>query len=121
MPVLTLLIPLLSAVMATTSSARADDVPNLNVEQLCRGIASQSSDPMAENYPQVSFERCMRAEQEDRETLQKEWSAFTPDDKKHCVAEAKTGGDSSYTDLMTCLEMARDVRNLKPQNQQKQE
>jgi hypothetical protein len=23
------------------------------------------------------------------------------------------GGDSSYTELLTCLEMARDVRNLR--------
>jgi hypothetical protein len=25
---------------------------------------------------------------------------------------AKTGGESSYTELLTCMEMARDVRKL---------
>jgi hypothetical protein len=32
--------------------------------------------------------------------------------KSHCVALAKTGGESSYTELITCMEMARDVRKL---------
>ena len=45
----------------------------------------------------------------------KEWSDFSSDDKRHCVAEATVGGESSYTDLLTCLEMARDVRELHKQ------
>ena len=43
----------------------------------------------------------------------KEWSQFSVEDKKHCVAEATMGGESSYTDLLTCLEMARDVKALR--------
>lgn len=91
---------------------RSDQVPNLDVKKLCRGIASQSSDPMAQNYPIVSFDRCMQAEREDRGQLIKEWPTFSSDDKRHCVAEATMGGESSYTELITCLEMARDVRSL---------
>jgi hypothetical protein len=41
-----------------------------------------------------------------------EWSTFSADDSRHCAAEATMGGESSYTDLLTCLEMARDVRKL---------
>jgi hypothetical protein len=54
----------------------------------------------------------MKAEQDTREQMIKGWSAFTADDKRHCVAEATMGGESSYTELLTCLEMARDVRQL---------
>jgi len=54
----------------------------------------------------------MKAEQQDRETMIKEWSSFSAADKTHCINEAKMGGESSYTDLVSCLEMARDVRNL---------
>src|SRR5690348_8110836 len=60
----------------------------------------------------VSFDQCMQAEQVDRETMIKEWSTFSADDRRHCIAEATMGGSSSYTDLLTCLEMARDVRKL---------
>jgi hypothetical protein len=93
--------------------ARSDEVPNLHVEQLCRGIASQSSDPlMAEAYPAVSFERCMQAERDDREQLQRQWAGFTSNEKRHCIVEATMGGSSSYTELLTCLEMARDAKDL---------
>jgi hypothetical protein len=54
----------------------------------------------------------MKAEQNDRETMINEWSTFSADDRRHCVLEATMGGESSYTDLLTCLEMARDVRKL---------
>ncbi len=61
----------------------------------------------------MTFNECMKAELNDRETMIREWSTFSSDDKKHCIAEATIGGDSSYTDLITCLEMARDVRALR--------
>ncbi len=42
-----------------------------------------------------------------------EWSTFSASDRKHCIAEATMGGELSYTELVTCLEMARDVRKLR--------
>ena len=60
----------------------------------------------------MTFDECLKAEQADRETMIKEWSTFSADDRRHCVAEATMGGESSYTDLLTCLEMAREVRAL---------
>jgi hypothetical protein len=64
----------------------------------------------------TSFDECMKGEQPDREVMIKEWSTFNSDDKTHCVAETTMGGESSYTDLVTCLEMARDVRNLRKES-----
>ncbi len=93
--------------------ARSDNVPDLHVEQLCHGIASQSSDPTTANYPAVSFERCMQAEREDRDQLQKQWTRYTSEEKRHCVAEASAGGSASYTELLTCLEMAQVVKELR--------
>ena len=59
---------------------------------------------------QTSFQQCVQSEQATREQIRKEWSTFTTSDKTHCVALAKTGGESSYTELITWMEMARDVR-----------
>lgn len=61
----------------------------------------------------MTFDECIKAEQEDREAMIKEWSTFLAEERTHCIAEATAGGESSYTDLITCLEMARDVRLLK--------
>jgi hypothetical protein len=44
--------------------------------------------------------------------LAKQWSTFAPPDKIACTNESRMGGDSSYTELLTCLEMARDVRAM---------
>ena len=38
---------------------------------------------------------------------------FSVADQRHCVTLATTGGESSNTELLTCLEMARDVRVLR--------
>jgi hypothetical protein len=99
----------LSAVL----SARSDDVPNLDVRPVCRGIASQSSSNPADVGIKTTFEQCVQSEQQVREELKKEWSTFSAADKQHCVSLAKTGGESSNTELLTCLEMARDVRALR--------
>jgi len=93
--------------------ARSDQYPTLNVAPLCHGITDQSD--LQEGLRSVTFDQCMKAEQTDRETMIKEWPTFSASDKAHCIAEAQMGGESSYTDLVTCLEMARDVRALKGQ------
>src|SRR6516165_11733136 len=98
----------LSAVL----SARSDDVPNLDVRPVC-GIASQSSSNPADVGIKTTFEQCVQSEQQVREELKKEWSTFSAADKQHCVSLAKTGGESTNTELLTCLEMARDVRALR--------
>jgi hypothetical protein len=93
------------SLMLPIAAAQSDEFPVLNVEPVCRGIASQGA--------AVTIKECLEAEQQDRETMKNEWSTFSASDKKNCIAEAMMGGESSYTDLVTCLEMARDARKLK--------
>jgi hypothetical protein len=104
----------LTALLTSTLLAGSDDVPVLNVVPVCRGIAEQAANPTEKGGPDLDFKRCISSEQEVRDQLAKVWSTFQPPDKGHCVRLAQTGGESSYTELMTCLEMARDVRNLHP-------
>src|SRR5215510_9516844 len=92
-------------------SARSDDIPTLDVRPVCRGIASQGE--LEAGLQRTSFQQCVQSEQAVREQIKKEWSSFSTADKSHCVSLAKTGGESSYTELLTCMEMARDVRALR--------
>src|SRR5215469_11278198 len=101
----------IAMIMLATLSALSDDVPTLDVRPVCRGIAGQSG--LEAGLQRTSFEQCVQSEQTVREQLKKEWSTFATADKSHCVTLAKTGGESSYTELITCLEMARDVRALR--------
>ena len=100
----------LAVVCLSGLSARSDDIPTLDVNPVCRGIAMQGE--LEAGLQQTSFQQCVQSEQAVREEVKKEWSTFSTADKTHCVALAKTGGESSYTELITCMEMARDVRKL---------
>jgi hypothetical protein len=100
----------IAMIMPPMLSARSDDIPTLDVNPVCRGIASQSS--LEVGLQQTGFEQCVQSEQTVRDEVKKEWPTFSASDKTHCVALAKTGGESSYTELITCMEMARDVRKL---------
>jgi len=90
-------------------SARSDEIPTLDVQPVCRGIASQSGESLEAGLRE-NFEQCVQSEQDVREQLKKAWPTFSAADKQHCVTLAQTGGESSNTELLTCLEMARDVR-----------
>jgi hypothetical protein len=89
-----------------------DGVPALNVEQVCEGIAQQGGVSFRDPNISVEKKNCVDSEHATRDELAKQWSSFSAADKTACTNEATMGGDSSYTELLTCLEMARDVRTL---------
>ena len=89
-----------------------DKVPSLNVEQVCDGIAQQGGVSFRDPNIAVEKKNCLDSEHATRDELVKQWSSFSAADKNSCTNEATMGGDSSYTELLTCLEMARDVRTL---------
>ncbi len=91
--------------------AYADDVPDLNVDPVCRGIAKQAAGPGERGDSDLAFSQCVKGEQAMRQKLKGEWSTFAPADKATCVG-SEHGGLPSYTDLVTCLEMARDARQM---------
>jgi hypothetical protein len=89
-----------------------DGVPALNVEQVCEGIAQQGGVSFRDPNIAVEKKNCVDSEHATRDELAKQWSSFSAADKTACTNEATMGGESSYTELLTCLEMARDVRTL---------
>lgn len=89
-----------------------DKVPSLNVEQVCDGIAQQGGVSFHDPNIAVEKKNCLDSEHAIREEIAKQWSGFSASDKTACTNEATMGGDSSYTELLTCLEMARDCRAL---------
>lgn len=103
---------LLLGVQQLVTPVAIDNVPVLNIEPVCQGIARQGGSSFHD--PEVAKEKqdCLKSEKEVREELVKQWSTFPAADRSACISEATMGGDSSYTELLTCLEMARDVRSM---------
>jgi hypothetical protein len=91
----------------------ADSVPVLDVDQVCQGIAQQGGVTFHDSAVTDEKKNCLDSEQAVRDELVKGWSSFAAPDKTACTNEARMGGDSSYTELLTCLEMARDVRAMR--------
>src|SRR6516225_3946771 len=104
----------IAAIGPSIARAPSDEIPTLDVQPVCRGIALQSADPgVGQGAQAQTFQQCIESEKQVREELKKRWGEFSAADKRHCVTLAKTGGESSNTELLTCLEMARDVRVLR--------
>ena len=64
----------MAMIMAAILSARSDDIPTLDVNPVCRGIASQSE--LEAGLQQTNFEDCVKSEQATREQIKTEWSPF---------------------------------------------
>ena len=101
----------LSPAVRTTRSG-SDSFPLIDVEQVCQGIAAQGGVTFHDPGTAKAKKDCLDSEQVVRNELEEKWGSFDTSDRAHCVTETKMGGESSYTELVTCLEMARDVRTL---------
>ena len=107
MPVTTL------ALVTQLTITIADDVPRFNLEPVCHGIAQQGGlDPEPNKSVRQDFEGCIKSEMAIRDQLVEQWSTFKASDRANCIGEATAGGFPSYTDLLTCLQMARDANQM---------
>jgi hypothetical protein len=80
--------------------AVTDAVPQFNIARECQ----------AEGGTNEMEKRCTDDETQARNQLQTEWTQFSPSAKLQCDQEASVDGSPSYVELLTCLEMERDVR-----------
>ena len=85
--------------------AAVDGVPTFNVEPSCRAAAQQATSP---EYLSV----CRNSEQRAHDEIARQWPQLNAADRAQCVPAATAGGNPTYTELLTCLEMARDIRKL---------
>ena len=102
----TLAAGLIGATMAGgLALAAVNGVPTFNVESSCRAAAQQAASP---EYLSV----CRNTEQKAHDEMQRQWPQLNAADKAQCVPAATAGGNPTYTELLTCLEMVRDIRQL---------
>ena len=91
---------LLVLLISRTASAE-QRLPVFDVRPECRAGASV-----------MPVQKCLEDEQNARADLERKWSGFADADRGHCIREASAGGSPSYVDLLTCLELTRDARQL---------
>jgi hypothetical protein len=82
----------------------AESVPVLDVTASCRAAAAAANNT-------DRMQSCLASEQKVRDQLVRDWSGYPSVDRANCVKAVKAF-EPTYTELITCLEMARDVKKL---------
>ena len=78
----------------------ADSVPKFDIARSCS----------CEGSPKDVVAKCVEDEVAARAELQPLWIQSSAADRASCVRETTIDGSPSYVELLTCLEMARDVK-----------
>lgn len=90
-----------------------DSMPNLAVDQSCREQASRT-DPLGASNKALggTVQGCLSSEHAARDKLRSEWKDFTATQRRRCDTTATMGGEPSYVELLTCLEMTKQADEL---------
>ena len=87
------------------ASGNGSGVPTFDVRPSCRAEA------MAQVTVTQGMRGCMADEQDAHDQLVKAWTEFNIADRSSCV-RTMMDFEPTYTELLTCLEMASDARKL---------
>ena len=90
---------------ATQIVLAADSVPKFDLERTCRGA-------IAADLPGRDSASCQQDEQAAHSQLEKVWSQYNAAQRSECDTLVTTGGEPSYVELLTCLEMTKQAKEL---------
>lgn len=77
-------------------------VPSFNVQRNC-GLEAEGA-----TNAQLTKKSCVQDEVQAKKQLDRRWAKLGPKAKGECVGESSIGGDQSYVELLTCLQMTSD-------------
>jgi len=91
---------------ANVHIAIADDVPNFDIQKNCKAdVQAYQGDGNRQG--------CLDDEQNARQALVGQWGQFDAASRARCVRMVSdVSGTQSYVELLTCLQMAKDVKGL---------
>jgi hypothetical protein len=93
--------------------AMAQQLPHLNVDPVCRGIARHAGSPGERGGPDLSYRSCVANQLQVRKHLAPQWSSFSRAARANCIASTTAGGLPSYTALLTCLQIGQAATHLR--------
>ena len=88
----------------------ASSAPSVDIKRTCQAAQKTITDIVGDETL-ITFEGCMRQEQAAADQLAKDWAKYPAQDRQRCINS--TGYMPSYVEWLTCLEMARDVRQMR--------
>jgi hypothetical protein len=101
-----MMVPIVTVLAAQLVLPVADNIPKFDIAATCRAAQASAARAILGN----DTESCANDERDARTTLGKEWAQFSAADRRTCTLLATTSTESSYVELLTCLEMTRDAK-----------
>ena len=86
---------IVAASCAIDRARAADPIPAFDIARNCSAEVAS-----------VGFASCTKDETDAKNELATRRRQFGASDKHSCIGESSTGGDESYVELLTCLEMS---------------
>ncbi len=65
------------------------------------------------SIPRRDKKACLGDETTAQDTLRQNWPKYAAGDKSDCIGMVTTGGPASYVELLSCVEILRDARNIR--------
>jgi hypothetical protein len=87
----------LAAIVPAFAAGAADELPAFDIARNC----NEETAGAAIGGPAS----CTKDETDAKNQLAQRWSSYSASQKKQCVGESSIGGEKSYVELLTCLEM----------------
>jgi hypothetical protein len=95
---------------ASVPAAGAGALPAIDVKKSCE-TSEKSLVQIFGNETRITVDNCLRQEQGARQTIIDNWATYSTSDRQHCLNPKVYM--PSYVEWLTCLEMYRDVRQLR--------
>jgi hypothetical protein len=105
----------LAATIILTTGAWAQ--PRIDVEKLCRASQTEIV-KLFGDATRVTFEGCMRQQNEALQQLTQYWRTYPSEDKTRCVQERVYM--PSYVEWLSCLESRQVVRRIQAEQRAKE-
>jgi hypothetical protein len=80
----------------------------LNVQKICERRDAEAK--ILKSTTGKSIEECVRDEEAAHQQLNSLWDTTSADFRNQCTSDARALGMLSYLDLLTCLQMAEDMK-----------
>ena len=107
---------LLLSLLALFTAPAFAEVPRLNVKAVCEARAADAR--KVRSPPDQSMTECVRDEEAAKQQLAALWPSTPAAIRKLCESDSRALGMRSYIDLLTCIQIADDLK-LQPKREPK--
>jgi hypothetical protein len=99
---------LFAALLLVFTQPASGRMPELNVKAICKARSADAK--ILRSVPDQSSGDCVHDEEAAKRQLSSLWEIASASIRTQCESDARALGTTSYLDLLTCIQMADDLK-----------